>query len=507
MNRRMSTRLPVIGMLVLGFVLLPMVQKELSAQKKIWCCKGGKVSLVTHAQCKDMGGKGFETKEEAETYCKNNRMVWCCNNGKYFKTTYADCKKNGGKPFKKKEKAVLCANPVQSNLVWCCVNGVVKKVKPIQCKQKGGKPFKTKEAAEKFCQTQQLAWVPIGKKPTLFPRVRKSRKKFVSKYKPISLATLKKVLGSRGGVFKSIGNPGHPPVPASDDCSCTVHMWITPEKTDNVYYDDETFTVHYSVDCATGVTVGDTEFISTARLLRAAEDGTILGGGSGGTHYSDAAASGRLQGSYTISPGATPGVYRWTIAANNSLNPSGSSCHETLVYQILERPTFDDSCADYEACLYEMVRELKELVRDYITNNSRLDTEVEAFRDGIYQRRVIGLRLERELEAMARRGTTIVCQHCAGEDGIHWDESTPSIVYLDFCPPTYPTEYAILHELTHKVGFNTDLIRAYIDAGIWDAGGDMSTYRRNVEIMTCVVSGAPWEERGMVPRICPDYDY
>lgn len=324
---------------------------------------------------------------------------------------------------------------------------------------------------------------------------------------------LLKLIGPGLGRSKTIGDPGYAPIPAGPDCACEVFQWITDARGPAVYFTDESFEVNYSVDCATSVTIGDTQFISTARKLEAAEGGYFLAGGGGGVHYSDAAAEGKLSGSYTVAAGSiSPGLYLRPIFARNADNPDSDSCDETLSYHIIERPPLDASCTEADTCIYNMLREIRSLVSKYITNNEHLDSEVAALADGIYQRKVIGLKLERELEVMTTRGTTFICQECPEDGGIHWDEATPDLVYVAYCMDNSDprenwtfTDYSVLHELTHKVGFNTDLIDAYVSAGLWD-GADVDLNRQRVEEMTATVSGAPWEERGVRAHGCWVYD-
>jgi hypothetical protein len=297
-----------------------------------------------------------------------------------------------------------------------------------------------------------------------------------------------------------IADPGHAPRPATASCRPTVYMWFDLTRHENVYFDDEPFTVHYSVDCATSITVTNLQHTSAQTLLNAAIRGEFLDDGGSGAFYADAASAGVLRGSLDIPAGAAPGRYFWRISAANNLNPARPSAVETATWTILGSPRMDASCDTHRPCLREMVRHIVPGVPDGITHNPSLDSEVQAFAGGVYDRSVIGLQLERELETMDTNAV-IHCTTCAGGTGGHYDERHPERITLDFCERTFPTDYAVLHELTHKIGFDTRLVRAMIDAGVWPSNWPWEEYRNRVEQMTAEVSGAAFD----ASRICSDY--
>ena len=101
-------------------------------------------------------------------------------------------------------------------------------------------------------------------------------------------------------------DPLRRPRPATASCSPTVYMWFDPERPGNVYSEDAAFTVHYSVDCATSVSVSDTRFISPVPA-----GGGIPDSGGGETFYADAAAAGVLTGNRSFSAGFLVGDYSW----------------------------------------------------------------------------------------------------------------------------------------------------------------------------------------------------
>ena len=310
--------------------------------------------------------------------------------------------------------------------------------------------------------------------------------------------------GLSSRILPIIRDPGRPPLPATASCVPVVYMWFEPGSYRNVYYADQALTVRYSVDCATSVSIGDTEFFSTAVALAASRGGWFTDHGAGGTFHADAAAAGVLNGSRTYGAGSTAGNYRWQVSASNRLNPSAGGASENAEWQVIANPRIDTSCAEYVSCITSMVRHIAPLIDAGIINNDALDREVEAFSAGVYNRRTIGLQLKRELETMDV-GSNVLCSICTDES--HYSESTPENIWLYMCesPREYATDYAVLHELTHKNGFDSRLIRALMDRGVWPrvdrSSEEYRGYRSRVEEMTAAVSGAPFDRS----RICFDY--
>jgi hypothetical protein len=296
---------------------------------------------------------------------------------------------------------------------------------------------------------------------------------------------------------RTLEDPGHGPRAADAGCGPAVFMWIEPERLGDVYFDDEEFTVHYSVDCATSLSVSDGTRTTAAEALYlydAARRGEYADAGE------SAALTTTMSGSRSFPPEgypATPeGTYDWTVSARNGLNAGAERAEETILWRAVERPALAASCDERRECIEDMVAYIVPLVHAGVTANDALEDTVDAFRDHIYDRQEIGYRLEIEVETLGT-AAEFQCTECAGADAIHYSEATPEVVYLDFCDRTYPTDYAVLHELTHKIGFDSRLIDAYVAAGLWERADPGSTEADEqhalVERMTAEASGAAFD--------------
>jgi hypothetical protein len=280
----------------------------------------------------------------------------------------------------------------------------------------------------------------------------------------------------------------HPPAPPPPGpaCPCAVTLGLSPVRADHVYFTDEPLTASYRVDCATEVVVGQMKHTDYRQALAAAEKGqTIDDGGGSGLVVPDTSPQwpGILSGSRSMA-GSAPGVYSWYIGASN--RQDGSQCSQLVAFQLIARPATATPCAPYQGCIDKMVRYIKPRIAPGVTGNAALDSQVEAFRDKVYDRQVIGLRLEQDLLAT---GNITCISTCAGTS------YTPPTVTLDFCPNAYPTDYALLHELVHRAGFDDRLIAAYTAKGL------AAPTHTQVEQMAAQVAGAPFD----VSRTCTQY--
>lgn len=269
------------------------------------------------------------------------------------------------------------------------------------------------------------------------------------------------------------------------DCNASVTMGLNLVNADNVFFTDDALTASYSISCATSATIGEMEYWDYRAALAAAEGGYAIDHGSSGLYVTnaDAAWESKLSGSANMA-GRAPGVYRWFVSATNAEN--GTRSEQTLVFQLIDRPATAGACDDYNDCIAAMARFIKPRVNAGITANAALDADVEAFRDGVYDRRVIGLRLEQDLLSLSN----ITCTTCGA--GSRYDGG---LITLDFCMPFYPTDYAFLHELVHRAGFDERLMDAYAARGLG------APSRGQIEEMAAQVAGAAFDRS----RICPDY--
>jgi hypothetical protein len=134
---------------------------------------------------------------------------------------------------------------------------------------------------------------------------------------------------------------------------------------------------------------------------------------------------------------------------------------------------------DVRHCLREIVPQIREV----ITNNSNLDNKVDAFKNvkmafpqwvpktSKDYRRYFGLRIESALENINE--ITFVCSTAYGYRPPKWYDDEPNKIYLYWGTRNDriirgPTDYAILHELCHRAGFNESLLRYYTRKEIED---------------------------------------
>jgi hypothetical protein len=279
----------------------------------------------------------------------------------------------------------------------------------------------------------------------------------------------------------------HPPPPAPD-CPCTVAIGLNPAKPENVFFADEAVTASYAVGCATEVVVGVVKYTDYAAALAALESGrTIDDGGGSGIVYRENGPQwpGVLTGSKPLA-GSAPGLYTWYVGARNQLN--NSTCSQTLAFQVVGRPGTTSACAPYQACLDKWVQFIKPRVAAKITNNAALNQQVDAFAKNVYDRQVIGMRLDQELLATRNINCTTACTGSV---------YNPSQITIDFCPSAPPSDYAFFHELVHRAGFDDRLYGAYVTKGL------PQPTHTEIEVMAARVAGAVFE--GVGSRGCGQY--
>lgn len=320
-----------------------------------------------------------------------------------------------------------------------------------------------------------------------------------------SMAKAGKGFGDRGfsgGAFDRISpdnanrNPWRPIRPPRP-CFMRISMWVEPEQPHNVYFTDEDVTIHYRVRTTCGadsVFVGPLEHHSAEEALAAAEGEYPTGGGSWGTSYRDPAEAGMLVRSIDIPAGSDPGVYTWRISARKGTTRRSNQ----MTVRIISKPEIDESCLEVgvEDCLLNMLRYIASEVHTNITENEELDEMVEAFRLGLLDRRTFGLELEYLLEAgkffeysdLYDYPLVILCHDRCCPGG-----SCSGDVFACMCANGRFSDYALLHEIVHALGFNSNLIDDFMGSGHWDwtyRGSErMSEYQDRIEEMTCIISG------------------
>jgi hypothetical protein len=289
---------------------------------------------------------------------------------------------------------------------------------------------------------------------------------------PLPPEMVKAIEGLRRPI-RRLGGPG-------PDCLPTLDVWLEPDR--DTFFTDEAFTLNWRANCAGAVGINWDSYSAGEAL-------TIIEDARRGV-YHDHGYSGvyglALEGSEEVTVGG-PGLLIITVYAVGD----GARAEQTIEVNFINRPNFSDCSDDRQGCILDMLRHIEPLVHQGITLNEGLDT-VDAFADGALDRYEFGLKVEAALERLDR--LTFVCQNCTDEQmesgecpGGDYNEARPNEVNLQFSNRYYPTDYAVLHELCHLVGFNSDLEPAYS--------------HRDIERMTAEVSGAPFDRS----RICTDY--
>jgi hypothetical protein len=115
-----------------------------------WCCKDGKVTPATQAECKEAGGAWYATEADAIKACE--QACWCCTNGRYGQTTPDACTKMGGTCYTTQAQAgERC-----QLLGWFCSGGKVYQGTSTQATQAGATLYATQDEAAKACD--QACW-------------------------------------------------------------------------------------------------------------------------------------------------------------------------------------------------------------------------------------------------------------------------------------------------------------------------------------------------------------
>jgi hypothetical protein len=161
-----------------------------------WCCSDGKIFSSTMEECRKQGGQFFQTREEAEEQCLQERPRpeepqepprqeepeegWCCKDGRIFPTTGVECREQRGQFFPTREEAEEhCREerpqpeepqerprPEEPEEGWCCKDGRVFPATAVECREQRGQFFPTREEAEEHCRQER----PRPEEPQEHPR-------------------------------------------------------------------------------------------------------------------------------------------------------------------------------------------------------------------------------------------------------------------------------------------------------------------------------------------------
>jgi len=113
-----------------------------------WFCSGGKVYQGTAAQAANVGATLYATADEATKACQ--QQGYCCANGRLITATPTSCKEYGGSFY---TDANLAAQACQQQ-GYCCANGRLITATPTSCKEYGGSFYTDANLAAQACQRQ-----------------------------------------------------------------------------------------------------------------------------------------------------------------------------------------------------------------------------------------------------------------------------------------------------------------------------------------------------------------
>jgi hypothetical protein len=233
----------------------------------------------------------------------------------------------------------------------------------------------------------------------------------------------------------------------------------------DVIFADEAVVFLWSVSNAqyvmTGMSSGQTFLVPDPMKT----SGNRLDGGGWGSGSSPwgttMSGSWKMEAKYWLLQGSM----NYYVHARNAM---GKVAGASVRVDVLSIPQFKGACTpkrkdDIRQALKTIAKKLR---NGCIYNNAALDAQVAAFKDGRLNRQDFSYRLLLELQNIGI--DTFNCKDVADNvwGGGHWADYTNEIV-LDWSPKHTPyLEYVILHELTHKCGFNSDLLKYYSKASI-----------------------------------------
>jgi hypothetical protein len=123
-----------------------------------WCCKDGKVSQSTKAQCAQVGGYWSTNQNEALQACQP--IGWCCRDGNLYQATKDQCAQVGGAWYTNQAQAMERCQPMG----YCCAGGQVGQTTQSQCAQVGGTYYTNQAQAIESCRQAATCWCCAGGK-------------------------------------------------------------------------------------------------------------------------------------------------------------------------------------------------------------------------------------------------------------------------------------------------------------------------------------------------------
>ncbi len=231
-----------------------------------------------------------------------------------------------------------------------------------------------------------------------------------------------------------------------------------------VIFTDEQSLITWSVVNATGATMS--ESAHTTNLVPGGVSGTTHDGGSWGSGATPACGA-PMSGSLPV-PGQTSGHCRRHYAVHACTAAGQPPAAGDAWLDVLGVPTFAGTAT---AARVKEIRDAVKAIdlalrRGAVINDPTLSTTVDAFATGRIDRQQFWYRLLDEVENLNQ--DTFICQDVADADwgGGHWSDYSNQIL-LDWSPSHSPTlKYVIAHELIHKCGFNSTLLKWYSHSAI-----------------------------------------
>ena len=156
-----------------------------------------------------------------------------------------------------------------------------------------------------------------------------------------------------------------------------------------------------------------------------------------------------------------------SIKASNILGKTKAASQWVDVLSIPKfKGTYTKSYSGYksrEAWIRNTLKYIDKKLREgYILNNSGLDKKVLAFKDGHLSRQQIWANLLRLLQNI--KLVTFICEETTNKNAASASFKSYSNDFYFRWKPSYnlgPSEYAVLHEMVHKVGFHDSLLKYY----------------------------------------------
>jgi hypothetical protein len=123
-----------------------------------WCCKDGKVTPATEAECKEAGGSYWSADQEKVIKACQTDAGWFCSGGKVYQGTSSQATQAGVAWYSTEAEALKACEQE----CWCCTNGRYGQTTADACAKMGGTCYATQAQASERCEL--LGWFCSGGK-------------------------------------------------------------------------------------------------------------------------------------------------------------------------------------------------------------------------------------------------------------------------------------------------------------------------------------------------------